>query len=411
MNVLFVSALDSYLHQVKKRLRTPNFLGPQVMHMAKDKVKVVRPENKYGPGLWKAARVAMNEVMAVKKDETVLIITNPVDDVLAISSALYDATVAAGGAPTLQVQQVKSQLDFAEPAVIKAISSEPNLIISISHNKLGKDKELMKRPIKVGKKSYDHIFNYLLGERISRSFWSPSITKPMFIKTVPVNYPQMRALCKKLATILTTANEVHITTAKGMDLTIGLKGRKGQSDDGDFRKPGSGGNLPCGEVYISPELGASNGTIVFDGSIASYKGEIIIKRPIEVKVKDGFVTKVSGGIEAKELQDTLTRAGHQVDKFVKEGKLTKGVAGEYKKNIFNLGELGIGLNRNCSIVGNILEDEKVFKTCHIAIGANYDEDANTLIHLDGIIKNPSMTVTIGGKTKTIMEKGTLIGLD
>lgn len=375
------------------------------------KGKVVNPAKKHGPGLWKAARVAMNEVMAVKKDETVLIITNPLDDVLAISRALYDAAVAAGGAPTLMVQQVKSQLDFAEPSVLKAIYSEPNIIISISHNKLGKDKALMKRPIKVGKKHYDHIFNYLLGERKSRSFWSPSITKPMFIKTVPVNYPEMRGLCKKLAKMLTKASDVHITTAKGMDLTIGLKGRKGQSDDGDFRRPGSGGNLPCGEVYISPELGASSGTIVFDGSIASYKGEIIIKRPIEVKVKDGFVTKVSGGIEAKELQDTLTRAGHQVDKFVKEGKLNKAVASEYKKNIYNLGELGIGLNKNCSIVGNILEDEKVFKTCHIAIGANYDEDANTLIHLDGIIKNPTMTVNLGSSSKKIMDKGTLVNLD
>jgi hypothetical protein len=379
------------------------------MLMAKG--KVVNPAKKHGPGLWKAARVAMNEVMAVKKDETVLIITNPLDDVLAISRALYDAAVAAGGAPTLMVQQVKSQLDFAEPSVLKAIYSEPNIIISISHNKLGKDKALMKRPIKVGKKHYDHIFNYLLGERKSRSFWSPSITKPMFIKTVPVNYPEMRGLCKKLAKMLTKASDVHITTAKGMDLTIGLKGRKGQSDDGDFRRPGSGGNLPCGEVYISPELGASSGTIVFDGSIASYKGEIIIKRPIEVKVKDGFVTKVSGGIEAKELQDTLTRAGHQVDKFVKEGKLNKAVASEYKKNIYNLGELGIGLNKNCSIVGNILEDEKVFKTCHIAIGANYDEDANTLIHLDGIIKNPTMTVNLGSSSKKIMDKGTLVNLD
>jgi leucyl aminopeptidase (aminopeptidase T) len=375
------------------------------------KGKIVNPAKEHGPGLWKAARVAMNEVMAVKKDETVLIITNPLDDVLAISRALYDATVAAGGAPTLMVQQVKSQLDFAEPSVLKAIGSEPNIIISISHNKLGKDKALMKRPIKVGKKHYDHIFNYLLGERKSRSFWSPSITKPMFIKTVPVNYPEMRGLCKRLAKLLTKASDVHITTAKGMDLTIGLKGRKGQSDDGDFRRPGSGGNLPCGEVYISPELGASSGTIVFDGSIASYKGEIIIKRPIEVKVKDGFVTKVSGGIEAKELQDTLTRAGHQVDKFFKEGKLNKAVASEYKKNINNLGELGIGLNKNCSIVGNILEDEKVFKTCHIAIGANYDEDANTLIHLDGIIKNPTMTANIGGRSKKIMDKGTLVNLD
>jgi len=378
--------------------------------MSKAKGRTVDPAKRHGPGLWKAARVAMDDVMAVKKGETVLIITNPVQDVLEISMALYDATLAAGGAPTLMVQKVKSQLDFAEPSVINAIRSEPNVILSISHEKLGKDKACMKKPIKVGKKNYDHIFNYLLGERKSRSFWSPSITKPMFIKTVPVDYPEMRALCKKLGKILTKASDAHITTAKGMDLTMGLKGRAGHSDDGDFRKPGSGGNLPCGEVYISPELGASDGTIVFDGSIASDMGEIIIKRPIVVKVKGGFVKKVSGGVEARKLQDTLTRAGHQVNTLVREGRLNKALAPEYKKNVYNLGELGIGLNKNCSIVGNILEDEKVFKTCHIAIGANYDDDANTLTHLDGIIKNPTMTVNIGGKSRIIMKDGKLMDL-
>lgn len=365
---------------------------------------------RHGTGLWRAARVAIDEVLGVKRHETVLIVTNPDRDVLDISRALYDSTLEARGSPTLVVQQTKSQLDFAEPSVIEAIASGPDVMVSISKQKLGKDKARMKAPIKVGKKKYDHIFNFLLGERKSRAFWSPSITKRMFVKTVPVDYPAMRRLCKRISRLMNKASEVHITTARGMDLHIGLKGRLALADDGDFRKPGRGGNLPCGEVFISPELGSSEGCIVFDGSIASDRGEIIINSPIRAEVDGGFVTKVTGGEEAKRLNGTLSRAKKQVATFQKEGKISKAIAVEYTKNIFNLGELGIGLNDKASIVGNILEDEKVFKTCHIAIGANYDEDANTLIHLDGIIKRPTMTLTIGGKGKTLMEKGELVDL-
>ena len=70
-------------------------------------------------------------------------------------------------------------------------------------------------------------------------------------------------------------------------------------------------------------------------------------------------------------------------KFAKDGKLSKKDLPEYLKNIYNLGELGIGLNEKAKIVGNMLEDEKVFKTCHIAVGLNYDQDARALIHFDG----------------------------
>ena len=57
----------------------------------------------------------------------------------------------------------------------------------------------------------------------------------------------------------------------------------------------------------------------------------------------------------------------------------------------------------------MLEDEKVYGTCHIAIGANYDEDAKSLIHLDGLIKSPTITAKFGdGTEKTIMENGEFI---
>ena len=59
-------------------------------------------------------------------------------------------------------------------------------------------------------------------------------------------------------------------------------------------------------------------------------------------------------------------------------------------------------------MGNMLEDEKVYGTCHIAIGANYDNDAKALIHLDGLIKNPTITVTGTNFDRVIMKDGELV---
>jgi leucyl aminopeptidase (aminopeptidase T) len=323
--------------------------------------------------------------------------------------ALYDAALDAGAAPTVLFQSMKTQLDFAEDAVIHSLRAEPEIILSISHEKLGKDKFAMKKNYKYKKKSIDHVFHYLLASKKARSFWSPSVTAEMFEKTVPINYKKLQQNCKKLAKIFDKADEVHITTKKGTDLVMGLRGRSTRTDDGNFSKPGAGGNLPAGEVFISPELGSSNGTLVFDGSIASDKGVIIIKEPIKTTVKNNLVTKITGGKEAKELKATLDRAKKTTNKFVKEGKLSKKDLPVYLKNIYNLGELGIGLNEKAKIVGNMLEDEKVFKTCHIAIGMNYDEDAKALIHLDGLLMNPTLETTDNkGHSKLIMKNGKIM---
>lgn len=371
------------------------------------------PENvKDRKRLMKAAHVALDRVMNVKKGETVLIVTNPQLDVHEISMALFDVAVEAGAKPTIVVQRKKTQMDAAEDAVLMAIRSKPDLILSISAEKLGKDTHSMADPIIIGKgkkaRTYNHYFNYLLYEGQARSFWSPSVTKNMFIRTVPIDYARLRSETRGVKSMMDRGDRVHITTRKGMDIIIGIKGRTAHMDDGDFSKKGSGGNLPAGEVYISPQLGASNGTIVFDGSIASDRGVIVIKRPIKVDVKDGLVTRVYGGSEASKLKATLRRAKVEAVRLGRTGKVPKKLAQEYAINSHNLGELGIGLNPAATIVGNILEDEKVYKTCHIAIGANYDQDAEALIHLDGIIKDPTITVYKGDRIVGMIKSGRLI---
>ncbi|MBQ3318948.1 MAG: peptidase M17, partial [Spirochaetia bacterium] len=71
-------------------------------------------------------------------------------------------------------------------------------------------------------------------------------------------------------------------------------------------------------------------------------------------------------------------------------------------------EIGIGLNPAAQITGNMLEDEKAFHTCHIAIGHNYDEDAPALIHLDGLIRRPTIELFFeDGSSKNILKDGNL----
>ncbi|HVP56469.1 MAG TPA: peptidase M17 [bacterium] len=356
-----------------------------------------------------AAGVAIGEVLKARNGEKVLIVTNPESEVTAISMALYDAAVGAGAAPSLIFQAAKTQMDFADDAVIYAMRSEPEIIISVSHLKMGKDRFGIAKHYKVGKKSVDHIFNYLQAAKRIRGFWSPSVTVKMFEETVPINYARLDENCRKLRRVFEGAAEAHITSKLGTDLVLGFRGRKAFADDGDFSKPGRGGNLPAGEMYISPELGAGEGTLVFDGCISSDRGVIIIRRPIRATVKKNLITKITGGVEARMLQDTLDRARVNTGRFAQEGRIAKKDLPKYLENVCNLGELGIGLNERAKIVGNMLEDEKVFRTCHIAIGSNYDDDAKALIHLDGLVKHPTIRVRdSAGRERLVLKDGVIV---
>ena len=355
--------------------------------------------------LCEAARIAIEVSLKVKAGEQVLIITNPRPDVAAIAGTLYDASIDAGGCPVLIFQPVKPQLVFAEKAVIAAFGAKPEVVISLSDEKLGKDPRGIASPYAHNGINFDHIFHLqLYGEKTCRSFWSPSTTVESFIRTVPVDYAELRRRCAAVKNILDRAVSARVTAPGGTDISIGLRGREAKSDDGDFSRPGSGGNLPAGETFISPENGTATGRICFDGSISVNEGDIIIRTPIECTVNDGFVTGVQGGEEAARLLRTIEAAEQNARAFENAGKLPQGSGEIYARNARNIGELGIGLNPAARITGKMLEDEKAFRTCHFAIGMNYDEDAPCLIHLDGLVQNPTITAFFEDGSAEVIER-------
>jgi len=83
------------------------------------------------------SRTVMEQVLGVEKEEEILIITNP-GEPLEISLSLFEAAREFEAKPAIIVQSPKGTLDYAERAVIEAIKSEPDIVVSISEKSLEK---------------------------------------------------------------------------------------------------------------------------------------------------------------------------------------------------------------------------------------------------------------------------------
>lgn len=344
-----------------------------------------------------AATVAMRDVVGLKEGEEVLIITNFEGDVFPIARTIFDVTRKLGGKPTMAIQEMKTTYTYAERLVLEALRAEPDVVVSLSANKMGKDPYGLSIGYmgRDGKK-YSSLFDKLMdGDKRIRGFWSPTTTVEMFERCVAVDYKAMQAKALSLKNALDGHKEIHVTAPGGTDAYISIKGRKAFLDDGDFSTPGKGGNLPAGEAFISPAIEGVSGTIVFDGTVDLVPNAVIPKKPVKLIMKDGYVDKVFGGIEAKELLKVIENGAKMAHE--------KGLKDE-ERNARHIGELGIGINYKAKMTGNLLEDEKLGKTVHFAIGANYDNDANALIHQDCLVMNPSMWVD----NKQIMKDGKIL---
>ncbi len=359
------------------------------------------------------AQTMVQSVCKIKKGETVLIISNP--ELNPIAQDVYQAAMELGANVSLIFQQKKTSMDFADKTVVAAILSEPDVIFSLSAIKLGKDENGIENPYTdADGKKYDNAFDYLLsGKKSIRAVWTPGLTQDMFERTVNIDYDLLRQRCETLCKKFENAVSVHVTSPGGTDVVVPVQNRSPLVDDGDFSKPGTGGNVPSGEVFVSPVVGdedktGTEGKIVFDGSMSFSDGDEILKTPITMDVHGGFVTDIKGGAEAKRLLKDIQNAEKESGVLVSNGKISKEAGAAYKRNSRNIGELGIGLNPAANITGNMLEDEKAFRTCHFAIGENYDGDAPALIHFDGLVKDPTIKIKYQNGTElTVLDNGDL----
>ncbi len=347
-------------------------------------------------GLKNASAIALQEVLGLRSGEEVLILTNFEDTVFTIAKALFEETRALGGKPVLMVQEKKVTAAYAERLVLEAVRTEPDILITLTKARVGKDPYGLRIGyVSKDGRRFDNIVDKVTrGDRRVRGFSSPNANPGMFMRCVPLDYDAMRQRAFALKSLLDSGNIVHVTSPGGTDIRFSVAGRRAFANTGDYRLPGHFGNLPAGEVYISPALGSGTGTIAFDGTISTIDGPQIPGAPVVLTFKDGFVERISGPM------------ADLVERTITEGEAMARAVGneEEGKNCRHLGEFGIGVNDKAKITGVILEDEKALKTCHFALGSNYDFDAPAIIHRDMLVMNPSVWVD----DKPIMKNGTLL---
>ncbi|MHB1162303.1 MAG: aminopeptidase [Chloroflexota bacterium] len=335
--------------------------------------------------LVRIARTVLGQSLGLQRGERVLIVGNPEESSRLISDAYFQAVLEMDGRPLLIRQTARGITEMSDPSVLAALATEPDILLSISTDKIGKDPYGLHIGY-VGRdgKKYTHIYDKIVeGDRRCRAGTSPGIKMESFLRCMEVDYEAIRHQAELLKKVVEGASEMRIVTHAGTDLTVGLRGRGIFVDDGDLRKPGTHGNLPCGEIFFSPELGTARGRIVFDGVIAVGPACLIPTEPVAMEVEKGYVTRILPSAHSAAVEAALKEGETRAMAMGKE---------EYARNAWGIGEVGLGLNPKAEMIPDMLEAEKVGGTCHVAIGSNYDNDLPALTHYDMLMTSPRIWV-------------------
>jgi leucyl aminopeptidase (aminopeptidase T) len=304
-----------------------------------------------------AVRTVVHSCLGVRPAENVLVVVDsPLKDV---GEALREEAARAEADAVLAVMTPRDEHGEEPPAPIAEALAACDVFIAPTTKSLSHT-QARKRAT----------------ERGARGATMPTVTADMLARLMAIDFETMRARSAAVAELLEAADTARITCPRGTDLTLDLHGRRGIADDGDLTAAGAFGNLPCGEGFIAPAGG--EGTVVASSLAAVGLGES------RLTVTGGRLTAATGA------------AGEQLY----ERLIAHGEAGT------NLAELGVGTNENATLTGNVLEDEKILGTVHVAFGASaaIGGTVAVAVHLDVVVTDASLTI---GDT-AVLEDGTYL---
>jgi leucyl aminopeptidase (aminopeptidase T) len=307
-----------------------------------------------------AVQTVVGRCLAVKEGEEVVVVADP--GTREIGEALREAAAAVGADAVLCVMDARAADGNEPPASVAGALAAADVFIapttrSLSHTRARK----------------------AASEAGARGATLPGVTADLLARLMSCDFDAVRHRSRALAQLLTDADEAHLTCPLGSDFRLDLRGRHGFPDDGDMTERFAFGNLPCGEGFIAPATGEGRFFVRSLAGIGLAQGD-----PAELVVEDGRLADARGP-EGERLLAALRGAGEQGT---------------------NLAELGIGTNEKATLTGNVLEDEKMLGTLHVAFGASagIGGTVSVPIHLDSVVMEP--TLDVGGTR--VIDAGRLV---
>jgi len=294
-----------------------------------------------------AVETVVRRCLRVEAGEEVVVVVDLATRM--IGEALRDEARAVGGDAVLMVMDGRATDGTEPPASIAAALAACDVFIAPTTRSLSHT-SARKRASEAG----------------ARGATMPGVTEDMLARVMAVDFDAMGSRSKAVAAALEAGTRARVTCPRGTDLRVAIDGRPGISDDGELTERGAFGNLPCGEGFISPVYG--EGTIVA-ASLAPLGLSI---DPARLTVAEGRLVAADGGL------------GPQFIELL----LSHGALGT------NLAELGVGTNDRARLTGNVLEDEKILGTVHVAFGASagIGGTVSVPIHLDVVVPDASLEV-------------------
>lgn len=160
-----------------------------------------------------------------------------------------------------------------------------------------------------------------------------------------VNNVVLGEFLEKAEEITKKAKQVRITTPAGCDIEFEHVPNRdfytstGIVGDGEWK-------MMAGQISWSPDFDSINGTIVFDGSVNPPNG--LLSEPITLTVEKGYIKKIEGGNEGRELEDWIKSFNDP--------------------EMYRIAHLSYGFNPGAKLTGDVVEDERVWGSTEWGIG-------------------------------------------
>ena len=203
------------------------------------------------------------------------------------------------------------------------------------------------------------------------------------------DYKEIQRISRLVYDRVRNANKIEVVTGKGNNFVAEFRPELKWNISNGIIAPGHWKNLPDGEVTTSPL--SVNGTVVIDGCLGDFFADSygsLEDTPIMIEVSASRAIKESLRCDNEQLRQEFSKYLFETD-----------------ENSSRVGEFAIGTNTGLTkLIYNILQDEK-FPGIHIAFGSpipgKTGADWDSIAHVDGVIKNPSIYVD----GEMIMNKG------
>lgn len=312
------------------------------------------------------ARKLISTCARTKADETVVIVTD--HELVAVAEPLAVAAAEVGAQPLICIMQPRTRHGEEPPAPVAAALLQADVFftpvkISITHTRA------VQAAVRAG----------------ARGLVMTDFTPEMLMHGgIEADFGKQALVCRRLAALFDATQQVHVTTPGGTDLHLEATGRRGNALTG-MVEPCQFSTVPTIEANFSPLEGSAQGRIVADASIP-YLGIGLLKAPVHALVQDGFITRVEGEEQADILRQNL--------------------AAQNDPLVYNIAELGVGLNPQARLCGLMLEDEGVLGLVHIGIGTSITLGGTikTKVHYDLLMHNATLTVD----GNVVLQEGRLV---